>query len=362
LQAPGINNYEYALTQTHIPPASGILTSSSAISISGLSPATTYYIYGRSRGHGHPSVSSASNENLIDIVTTRGVNPFYSQWVCDSFTTAVSPVELPYIATTEGVTATITLPADMRQQDFQDTSYSYSIQNGFIGITDFFEEGDNAFLYFQVDAYNADAWLYTPGLNLTVGKTYQLKFSYISLYEYNPGDPSSLEVKFGRQTGAAAMTSGLLFQKSDITNDEVFRDTVIEFSPIQSGVYYIGFHNLSLFLQGFLVISKISVIEKPAPPVNLYQSKNVPPILVTSLYPNPATDELNINITSSNTILGKIVVTDPFRKIWITQTVEITEGINNIPVAIEKLSPGTYFLKIISTAGEEYGMKTFIKQ
>ena len=362
LHADGIHKYEYAITHSPIPPSSGIITTSSNITLSSLSPETTYYIYGRSRGPGNQSNHWESNEGATLLSSTRGVAPFYSQWVCDSFTTAIPPIELPYIANAEGITPPLLLPADMRQQDFQDTAHHYSPQNGWAAYTDFFEEGDRAFIYFQVDYYNADAWLYTPGLKLTAGKTYQLNFSYLSLYEYNPGDPSSLEVKFGRETGAAAMTSGLLFQKTDISNDEVFQDTVIEFSPDVTGVYYIGFHDMSLYLQGFLAISKISVTEKPGPPEISSEINVASSIRITEIYPNPATDVLNINIESATINNVKMIVTDPSRKIWINQLMPLNQGLNKVTLKTNTLQPGTYFLKIIREDGFENIVKIFIKQ
>ncbi len=171
LKTGGLNNgYEYAITHSPIPPTSGISTSSPKITISSLSPATTYYIYGRSKLSG-----------------------LSSQWVCDSFTTAVKPVELPYVADVDGATYPPWIPSDMRQQDFEDTFYQYDPSLGWFGFLDFPNAGDIGFGYYQVDFYDANAWLFTPGIKLTAGKTYQLKFGYTSLFEYNPGDPSALK-------------------------------------------------------------------------------------------------------------------------------------------------------------------------
>ena len=68
------------------------------------------------------------------------------------------------------------------------------------------------------------------------------------------------------------MTSGTLYKKTDISSIDFYQffgdpnampvDTVIEFTPSVSGAYYFGFHDLSLYLQGFLTLDDISVTEK----------------------------------------------------------------------------------------------------
>ncbi|MEO6813208.1 MAG: hypothetical protein ABI172_04715, partial [Ginsengibacter sp.] len=94
LQSGGFNSYEYAITHSPIPPSSGTRTFSPNVTVSSLSPPeTTYYIYARSNWFGW----------------------FNSQWACDSFTTAVDPVALPFKEDFEDVI----YPKDFRKQDFR---------------------------------------------------------------------------------------------------------------------------------------------------------------------------------------------------------------------------------------------------
>lgn len=245
LPSNGFLKYEYAITQSPIPPSSGKIILPEGDIVSSLNPATTYYFYARNTLFGY-------------------IN---SQWTCDSFTTAVLPVKLPYTASLDGVNYPPNLPVEMRQQDFRDTSFWNSPDNGFIAFSDFPDVGDVAFGYFQTDLYDADNWLFTPGFKFEQGKTYNLKFGYYALYDYTEGDIASMEVKYGRATGAGAMTKGALFSKSDIgspyVGDDIVRaDTTIEITADTTGNYYIGFHNLSTQLQAGLVITNISVSEK----------------------------------------------------------------------------------------------------
>jgi len=251
LQSGGLNSYEYALTHSPIPPYSGIPSFSPDVTISSLMPATTYYIYGRSNLFGW----------------------FKSQWVCDSFTTAVNPVSLPFKEDFENISTTTAFPDEMRVQAFEDTSYYFDpayFYNSYFGAFPLFEGSGNTLLYFQIDTYDANLWTFTRGLNLQKNKAYLLKFSYGSFFEYDPSDPASLEVLYGKATGRAAMTSGTLFKKTDITNSDALKDTVIEFSPSSSGIYYFGFHNFSQLLKGALVLDNIAVSEKSATVVTPY--------------------------------------------------------------------------------------------
>ncbi len=244
----GDNSLEYAVTTSPIPPTSGKNTESGNVTVSSLMPATTYYIYERSRVDEHK----------------------YSQWTCDFFTTAINPVELPYTATLDGANFPPYLPTDLRQQDFQDTTHYYDLSLAWSALTDFPTTGNNLY-YYQLGLYDADAWMFTPGINLKAGKTYQLKFGYSSLFDYNPDGLASLEVKYGKATGDAAMTSGTLFKKTDISSYDLYNvdpssfipeDTAIEFTPHSSGAYYFGFHDLSLIEGGILFIIDISITEK----------------------------------------------------------------------------------------------------
>ncbi len=72
-----------------------------------------------------------------------------------------------------------------------------------------------------------------------------------------------------------------------------------------------------------------------------------------SIYPNPAKDVLNVKIESSNTNKMDVIVTDVSKKIWITKSVQLLQGTNNVQLATHALPAGSYFLKIINTDGSE---------
>ncbi len=107
----------------------------------------------------------------------------------------------------------------------------------------------------------ANDWFFTQGLNLTGGTSYRLRFHYRnsdgSTYVEN------LEVKYGTSNSAVSMTSGTLFSHTGI-NSNVWKDTLVDFIPSVSGVYYVGFHGFSAANKAFLCIDDVSVIATPA--------------------------------------------------------------------------------------------------
>lgn len=250
LKANGENKYEYAVTRSPISPTSGIETKSENLQANGLSAATTYYIYAR----------AMKNKN------------FYSQWIADSFTTAVNPVELPWhISGGPDPYAYPYTPPDVRIQTPIGHSAGTHSDKDWTTLTDFPNVGDTSI--WSLNTFygeTGDSWLFSPGLKLAAGKTYQLKFSYFSFFQNEPNQISSIEIKYGKATGAVAMIEGTLFKKDDITLDSyddiaLLKDTIIELTPNITDVYYIGFHNLTPFTGEYgnvvPVITNISVTQ-----------------------------------------------------------------------------------------------------
>ncbi len=256
LTGGGFGYYEYALTQSAIPPANGTVSFSPNITISSVAPSTSYYIYARF--------------NFFGLLK--------SQWTCDSLTTAVLPAVVPW-QLSGNVTGPSYLPEDVRIQNFMDTFYHfypYSDADWQV-ITDFPNFGDTSvWALHTLHGFSANSWLFTPGMHMLAGKTYQLKFGYLSYSTQTLGEISSLEVKYGKATGSDAMTSDTLFNRNDIVTDFDefgginFVDTTIEISPTQSGAYYFGFHNLTQLNNGqpgpVLIIGNISLAEKTVSP------------------------------------------------------------------------------------------------
>lgn len=105
----------------------------------------------------------------------------------------------------------------------------------------------------------ADDWLYTAGLNLTAGTTYQLKFKYKA--SDGPTYVEKLEVKYGTTASVSGMTSSAIFSNTNIATAlaDPYADALVTFTVPSTGVYYIGFHAFSVADQGYLYVDDIVV-------------------------------------------------------------------------------------------------------
>ena len=205
-----------------------------------------------------------------------------------------------------------------------------------------------------------NAWAFTLGFNLKAGKTYQLKFSYGSFWSYDPSDPASLEVKYGKACGAAGMTSGLLFSNADITNADNLLDTVISFTPGSSGVYYFGFHDKSLYQKAALIFDNISLVEDLG--LRLAVINDDATSNAITVYPNPAHEMLNVQTIADEEGNAKVIVTDVSGRILLTEQMQLKEGINNFQVSVADLPPSFYFIKLVTENGTINKTIKFIKE
>ncbi len=116
---------------------------------------------------------------------------------------------------------------------------------------------------------NMDSWLFTGGLNLVAGTSYQLSFKYTgnsSTYT------EALKVAYGASPTATGMTNDILDFPA-ITGTTV-QSAEIDFEPAASGVYYIGFQCHSIANQLSLYVDDIKVVVTPTcfPPDAVYLS------------------------------------------------------------------------------------------
>ena len=80
--------------------------------------------------------------------------------------------------------------------------------------------------------------------------------------------------------------------------------------------------------------------------------------VLTSIYPDPASNTLNVKIASSLNPKMSLVITDVTGKLLINNIVSSGQ-LNQIDIS--NLPAGTYFLKIISTNLKENVVKKFVK-
>lgn len=240
----GATGYEWAVTTSATPPASGTATALTTAPSGVLTSNTLYYLH----------------------VRTNCGGPF-SSWATTSFTTLCATTTVPY---SENLDGSGTMPSCFVLQDLNGNTTWTLFTAGGNGAA----SGTNSIRYNWNTPIGADDWFYIQGLNLTGGTSYTLKFKYKS--SDGPTFIEKLEVKYGSSPNAASMTAGTLFSNTNINTAiaDPFIQASVDFTPGSTGDYYIGFHCFSDADQAFLYIDDIEVALTPscAPPTALVNS------------------------------------------------------------------------------------------
>jgi hypothetical protein len=85
-------------------------------------------------------------------------------------------------------------------------------------------------------------------------------------------------------------------------------------------------------------------------------------LTLSSIYPNPATDELNLVITSPASEKIVIVVTDLSGRVQLQQMMQLKQGDNPSVLTVGSLAKGVYFIKLSGENGNETSVSRFVKQ
>jgi hypothetical protein len=71
-------------------------------------------------------------------------------------------------------------------------------------------------------------------------------------------------------------------------------------------------------------------------------------IVSANLYPNPASDVLNIALTAQKAVIGTVTITNINGQTLYTKDMQLNSGINNIQISVESFIPGIYYASIAS--------------
>jgi hypothetical protein len=80
------------------------------------------------------------------------------------------------------------------------------------------------------------------------------------------------------------------------------------------------------------------------------------------VYPNPASDLVNLLVNASAKDRVTILVTDFVGKVVLQKIAAVITGDNNIKLNVSKLRAGGYIIKVISDTGSETSVSKFVKQ
>lgn len=236
-----------------------------------------------------------------------------------------NPVNLPYTENFESV-ITPELPSCSTVENGGSGNDWFTIQGAVTGIT-------SQALTYRYDTLNpADAWFFTPGLNLTGGVEYNITYSYSG-----SGYEEKLQVAYGMDATSSFMTNQLADYPS--ITDNVVHTENITFIPSTTGVYYIGFNCYSDPDQFYLQVDDISVTASQLSTAEIKDKNNE-----VQIYPNPFVDLINIvkieNVRAISIIdiSGKLVKTvdKPSSQLY-----------------VKELNPGLYILKLEMKDGSQ---------
>ena len=213
---PGYSNLSVGLVTTY--------------NVSGLLPLATYYYRVRAIG-----ASCSVNSNTITVTNPCGYYTIPYTQNFDSFTTGI----VPPCYTRDNANA------DGFQWQTQAISFS---------------SASRSMHMIKNLTLNMDDWFFLPGLYLNGGTSYRLFF------RYNTGNTASfienLRVRLGNGASVVAMTETLLDLPN--INNNSFQIAIVDFTPVTTGVYYVGFQGYSVANQSFIAIDDISVTLSPS--------------------------------------------------------------------------------------------------
>jgi len=117
-----------------------------------------------------------------------------------------------------------------------------------------------------------DDWYFTNGLVLTEGSSYEVKFWYRT--QNLNGARHQLEVKWGNANNVEGMTSSPIYYTNELTPITSYSQQIscTVFSPSETGVFYVGWHNFTPVGPGHgLFLDDITITELilPEPPAML---------------------------------------------------------------------------------------------
>lgn len=258
-----------------LPSFSGASSSGSTnLVISGLLPLTTYYFRVR-------AVGLTCNVNSATATCTT---------VCGAY-------NIPYFQNFDS-TALNSLPSCFTVADNNSDLNTWSIQNVQPS------SNPNALHLDTSSSADSDDWFFSPGLNLTAGVTYRLKFKYntqsTGIYSEN------LRVRLGTGASESGMNNTIL----DLLNfqNTVYQTATVDFTPVADNIYYIGFQGYSFANQSKILIDDISIIVSPT----CYEPTDLSVLTVTSnsavitwsaSVPEPS-EGYEIYVSTSNTTPG----------------------------------------------------------
>lgn len=227
------SGYEWAVTTSATPPASGTASSGVSVSSTGLTPNTVYYLHVRSNCGGSD----------------------FSAWATSTFTTPCDPFSLPYFNGFEtGYTHNTTVGSCLTQATVAGAE-TWMANNTLTDYNRTPRTGSwNAFLRWS----NTD-WLFIP---VTVTSTASHTVSLYARQDGATGTNANIQVSYGTANNAGAMTNTIVAATNIVNgNYQLITGT---FTPASTGVYYVGIRGLINSNPFYISIDDITIELTPS--------------------------------------------------------------------------------------------------
>jgi len=337
--ASGVSSYQVVYGPTGFNPIAGgttVTTTTSPVTLTGLTSATSYQVYVRSN------------------CTSGGTSVFTA---VTSFATAcdlnISVSSFPYAQSFDAVLPGQALPCGFTTLDANADGVTWRVSS------ESPNSGTSSMRYQGAVVNNiaANDWFFTPPLVLpgTANTRYQVAFRYRAAGVGSTGASNfteSLEVKSGTAATAAGQTN-LLYTNASINNLAYAQANgtsapVVAYLPAGASTQYVGFHVISAANQGNLYIDDLSVtaVVVTATSDALLRAVNV--------YPNPSTTGVfDLAISGANAKQAlEVEVTNN-----LGQRVYVGSARDNFTSQLDlsRLATGLYHLKVKN--GDEYMLR-----
>ncbi len=325
--AAGNSGYQVVYGPAGFNPSAGgttVTTTTSPVTLTGLSPATTYNVYVRGN-------CTAGGNSLFTVVAT-----FIT--ACD----ATAPVTaFPYSQNFDTVLSGQALPCGITVLDANNDGATWAITRATPSSS------PNALRYTSAltNSQAANDWFFTPALVTPANLRYQVAFRYRG--EGIAGSASNYTEKLEVKAGASATPAGqttTLYTNNSITNtsyalaDGAATPAVAVLTG--GGTQYVGFHVISAANQGNLYIDDLTITA-----TFVTATTSAALLQAVTVFPNPSTTgvfDLEIHGANAKGALG-VQVTNLLGQVVYTGTAR--DNFTN-PLNLAGLAPGLYHLQV----------------
>ncbi len=302
MSANGATGYEYAITTSATPPASGTAISDSFYEASGLTPNTLYYLHVR---------AACNGEN-------------FGIWISKSFTTAcIAVTSFPFVETFENSSASRGCWTNEQVEGASNWTYTTGANGG--SITSAYQGSLNARFVSQSGVASPVTKLVSPFFDISTLSVPKLTFYYAQ--EDWSGDQNELKVYY------RVSVSSPWIEIAHYTENIAAWTYVILDLPSPSEMYQIAFEGINYYGRAN-ILDQITVEDQALSSPSFDKS-------ALKVYPNPTKNILNI---SYNQEISNIEIFNLVGQ----RVVTISPNANTGQVDMSNLASGAYFVKVTS--------------